>query len=60
MSEPSTPGPEPQRASDSMEKKRREAVAQIAERNRQAHLKAVKQRQEYDRMRIMNRGPNPR
>ena len=43
-----------------MEKKRREAVEQIAERNKQAHLKAKRQRQTSDRLRAMNRGPNPR
>lgn len=43
-----------------MEKKHREKVARVAERNRQAHLEAKKQRQKSDRLRAMNRGPNPR
>ena len=47
-------------ASDSMEKKRRDAVQRIAERNKQAHQQAKKQRQESDRIRQLRRGPNAR
>ena len=54
------PEPDTQRPSDSMEKRRRDAVQKIAERNKQAHLKARRQREESDRRRAMNRGPNPR
>jgi hypothetical protein len=42
-----------------MQKKRRDEVQRIAESNKQAHLKARKQRQESDRLRAKNRGPNP-
>jgi hypothetical protein len=60
MAETVNPHPDAQRVSGQMETKRREAVEQIAERNKQAHLKAKRQRQTSDRFRAMNRGPNPR
>ena len=60
MAETVNPHPDAQRVSDQMEKTRREAVEQIAERNKQAYLKAKRQRQTSDRFRAMNRGPNPR
>jgi hypothetical protein len=60
MADKANPHPEATRVSGHMEKKHREEVAAVAERNRQAHLKAKKQRQESDRLRAMSRGPNPR
>ena len=60
MAETANPHPDAQRVSNQMERKRREAVEQIAERNKQAHLKAKRERQTSDRLRAMNRGPNPR
>ncbi len=47
-------------ASPSMEKKRREAVDRVAERNRKAHMEAKKVRQESDRIKASRRGPNDR
>ena len=60
MAETVNPHPDAQRVSDQMKKKRREAVERIAERNKQAHLKAKRERQSSDRLRAMNRGPNSR
>jgi len=60
MSEPSSLDPGAQRTSDSLEKRRREAVQEIAQRNKEAHIRARKQREESDRIRAANRGPNPR
>jgi hypothetical protein len=60
MDDRSHPHPDAQRVSNDMRKKHREKVERIAERNKQAHLAAKKQRQASDRLRAMNRGPNPR
>ena len=60
MSEPGNPQGDGDRPRESMEKRRRAAVELIAERNAEAHRKAKKVRQESDRRRSLNRGPNPR
>jgi hypothetical protein len=60
MASQAGPDPEAQRVSHEMERKRREAVQAIADRNKKAHEKAKKQRQESDRRKAMHRGPNPR
>lgn len=60
MAETVNPHADAQRVSDQMKKKRREAVERIAERNKQAHLRAKRERQTSDRLRAMNRGANSR
>lgn len=60
MPQPSQPEADAQRASDELRRKRRDAVATVAERNRLAHMEARKQRTEADRRRSALRGPNDR
>lgn len=44
----------------SLDKRRREVVDQIAQRNADAHKKAKQTRKESDRLKGLDRGPNPR
>ena len=52
--------PQAQRGPTDMERKRRDAVEQIAERNRQAHQAAKKQRVAAEERRRRLRGPDAR